>query len=487
MFIFKNAFRNISRAKAKNVLTSLIIFVIGLSCCVALSIKQAASKAQEEGLDTINISASIAFDRQKMMEDMQSSREEMEASGEDVKEQMRFGMKNESLSLEELQKYAKAKSVKSFYYTSNLSLNSSDVDEIEGSTMRQDAIGGGKELPSTNSGSFSLLGYSSYDAMSEFEEGSKELVEGEVFSLDANNECIISQELATYNELEIGDTINFVNPNNEVETYTMKITGIYTSSDTSQGMMMGMSDPANVIYTSTKTSEMMEEASLTLNGNGDVTLIPQINGIYILDDMDAYNAFQEEVSELGLSDEYSVQSSDVNAYERSLEPLQQLADYATMFLWMVLIVGGAILITFQLLRIKERKYEIGVLSAIGLKPIKIAIQFISELFIVTMASIVLAVGVGSIISVPITNHLLEEQSQSVGFQENISLGGADMNKAPMQNEQEDSFLYEVSSATDFVVVVQLLGLVMLLTIVTGAIATLSILRYDPIKILSNQD
>lgn len=486
MYLFKNAFRNISRAKAKNILTSVIIFVIGLSCCVALSIKQAAIKAQEEGMDAVNITATIGFNRQKMMEGMQSSREEMEASGEDFKEQMKQGMQNQSLTLEELQTYAKASSVKDFYYTLQLSLNASTIEKIE--TTSEGGFNGGRGMESMNSADFTLVGYSSYDAMSEFSEGSKEITNGEVFSLDATDECIISNELATYNDLAVGDTITFVNPNNETETYALKVMGIYEDATSSQGMMMGV-DPANMIYTSNATCEVMQENSTSLNTEETNQLVAQVNGTYVLADTEAYAAFQEEVSELGLSDEYAVQSADMSAYERSLEPLNKLADYATIFLWMVLVVGGAILVVFQLLRIKERKYEIGVLSAIGMKPAKIAIQFISELFIVTMVSIVLAIGVGSVISVPITNQLLENQSiTSSSFEERMpSMNGGSMNKAPNQSEEVTSFMYEVTSATDFNVILQLLGLALVLTIVSGGIATLSILRYDPLKILSNQE
>ena len=50
MYILKNALRNITRAKGRNILIGCIAFVIGLSACLALSIREAADRERESGL-----------------------------------------------------------------------------------------------------------------------------------------------------------------------------------------------------------------------------------------------------------------------------------------------------------------------------------------------------------------------------------------------------------------------------------------------------
>lgn len=57
----------------------------------------------------------------------------------------------------------------------------------------------------------------------------------------------------------------------------------------------------------------------------------QENGTYTFSDVDEYEAFKEEV-EAELGDYYTVSSSDVSAYEQSLEPLENLSKYAGYFL-----------------------------------------------------------------------------------------------------------------------------------------------------------
>lgn len=60
--------------------------------------------------------------------------------------------------------------------------------------------------------------------------------------------------------------------------------------------------------------------------------------------------------------------------------------------------------------IRERKYEIGVLAAIGMNKRRIALQFICEILIVTLMAIMLGCGIGAAASVPLTNTLLQTQT-----------------------------------------------------------------------------
>lgn len=501
MYLIKNAIRNIVRSKGKNLLIASIIFVIGLSCCLALSIKQAANTAKEEGMDQLNITATISYDRQKMMQDMQPPSEGGESSNEDMRESMREAMQGQNLSLKELQTYAEDSNVKDFYYTSSLSLNSNDnLQAIESSSQGFGGNGGGGmggniEM-SFASGDFTLLGYSSYDAMSDFVSGSNALSDGEYFDLDSDNQCIISEDLATYNSISVGDTITLINPNNENETFELTVSGIYSMTSNQGGLQMN--DPANQILTSTTVIDSISDTSANNSENEENSsyLESTIQGTYVFSDVVAYEAFSEDVYDLGLSDEFVVQSSDVTSYEQSLEPLNNLADYANTFLIVILIIGGVILVVFQLLRIKERTYEIGVLSAIGMNRKKISFQFLTELFIITAISMILAIGVGSATSVPITNALLENESTTLDSSTDSDfpsgMGGGQMQGGPGGQSggmgmQSANYIDEVSSATNLTVVIQILGISLLLTILSGGVAILFVLRYDPIKILSQND
>lgn len=500
MYILKNALRNITRSKGRNILIGCIALVIGLSACLALSIKEAAQTTRSAGLENLSVTANISVDRQAMMESFRKEGNEEEAPAQkaNMKEQM---ASMNDLSLSDLKKYAKAESVKDFYYTTSTSVNGSGIEAISTSQSEESNSGDekksmGRGMQGMSMGDFTLIGYSSYSAMIDFTDKTKTITSGDIFDeTSAALECVINSELATLNDIKVNDTIILVNPSNTSETFKIKVVGIYTNSDASAsngGMNMAMLDPANQIYMSYNALQAMEDSSSknSANTENSTALRVQTKGTYVFEDVKAYESFEEEVRELGLSDTYTVSSSDVNAYEQQLIPLNNLSTYATYFLIVILIIGGCILVVLNVYHIRERKYEIGVLAAIGMKKGKIATQFICEIFTVTILSIVIGTGVGAAISVPVTNALLETQTIQSTTQSNFKgpQGSGDMGKGMSEpGGKQVSYIKEVSSAANFTVILQLIGIGILLTIVSGGISVMSILRYEPLKILSNRE
>ena len=112
MYILKNALRSINRSKGRNILIGIIVLVIAVSSCVALSIREAAHSAEEAYSEDLEIRAQISMNRQKMMDGLSD------------RESMKEAMTNqEELPLEELLIYSEAESVKDFYYTGTASIN----------------------------------------------------------------------------------------------------------------------------------------------------------------------------------------------------------------------------------------------------------------------------------------------------------------------------------------------------------------------------
>ena len=241
------------------------------------------------------------------------------------------------------------------------------------------------------------------------------------------------------------------------------------------------------------------------------TAIPeQLSGTYAFASVEDYEAFEAEARALGLDDSYTITSSDLTAVEQSMLPLENLSQMALYFLLVVLGIGALVLIVLNIFNVRERKYEIGVLTAIGMKKRKVALQFITEIFIVTFFAIVVGGAAGAVSSVPITNSLLASQTQSqadtadrqeAGFGRPV--GGPEADQGGQGGEQGDvpalpdggepggnmlrNYVTEVTSATNITVLLQLLGLGILLTIVASGASVVFIMRYEPLKILSNRD
>lgn len=539
MYIIKNVLKCIGRSKGRNILIGVIVFVIALSSCIGLSIRQAAESAKEETLKNLKITATISFDRSSMMKEFGSNG----SSGGFDREQFKEKMENmSSLTLEDYQKYAAADSVEDFYYTLTTSVNGTDdfssvTTETEdensnGSSQNSNVpsysagmgnkgmggfgkggIGGGMQ------GDFTLTGYSNETAMTEITNGTISINQGTVFTEGTENlECIISDELAEFNSLSVGDKVKISNPNDEDETYTLKIVGIFTNSssnETGTGFMsMTASDPANKIYLSynalskilaasekNATTETDEETDKTYS----TKLNGQLNGTYVFADVDSYEKFVTDVENMGLDDSYTVTSQDIEAYENSMTPLNTLSKLAGYFLIVILCIGAVILIVLNIFSVRERKYEIGVLTAMGMKKGRVALQFITEIFVITIIAVVIGAGVGAVSSVPVTNALLKNQVASQNDQaDRIEQGfgrGEKTAQTPDSAENEsvspldslmgknnaNAYVTEISSAMNFTVVLQMLGIGVLLTVISGAVSMLFIMRYEPLKILANRD
>ena len=274
MYIIKNALRCIVRSKGRNILIGIIALVIAVSACIGLSIRQASESAKTEALDGMTITASISYDRSSMMNQMGGGRGQGGGMGGFDRDQFAsmMGSASTSLTLDQHKIYAAASTVQDFYYTLTAYFNGTEnfspvTDEPEEETNSEitdsfdgmgGMFGGGMSFPGGmgfSSGDFTLVGYSSDSAMLDFVNGTATILEGGSMFEEGTGEyvCVISEELAIFNDLSVGDTIVISNPSVEDETYTLTISGIYKSSsanDFSMSMFGASQDPANKIYLS---------------------------------------------------------------------------------------------------------------------------------------------------------------------------------------------------------------------------------------------
>lgn len=512
MYVIKNALKCIGRSKGRNILIGVIVLVIAVSACVGLSIRQAAEKAKTDTLNGLTVTATISFDRQSMMNQMRSdsnSTAQAEGGRFDKSQFAALMDSASSLSLDEYMKYAEADSVKDFYYSITVSINGTDAfspvstETAEGSTSESSgASGGGKGamMGGYSSADFRIVGYSSEAAMTSFLNGTALITEGAIFEEGTENlDCIISEELAAFNNISVGDTIVLANPNHAEELYTLAVVGLYTDSSANESVFgtrgMTESDPANWIYMSDTALQNILSSSEILNENASdetqTALTGSLSGTYVFADTDAYYQFEEDVRTLGLDDSYIVSSTDLAAYENSLMPLNTLSTTAGWFLLVILVIGAVILIVLNIFNVRERKYEIGVFTAMGMSKGKVAAQFLTEIFTVTLAAVIVGAGIGAVSSVPVTNALLQNQieaqtSQTSQIEQNFGRTNKTLADSP-SFESENNYVTEISSATNMTVMLQMLGIAVLLTLISGAVSILFIMRYEPLKILANRD
>lgn len=571
MFVVKNAWQSVTRNKGRNILIIVIVTIIAAAATIGLSIRQAAATARNSGLENTTITAQISLDRNKLISESKS--DSGDSDGKPDFDAMRSALADKQLSLSDYQKYAKASSsVKSTYYTETVGLAATDdFQPVTDSTSSSSSSasndsgsssdgngqpqgngspggdggqpGGGDNGTTAVNGDFSLVGFSSDEAVSNAANGSFTMVDGKVFGYNESSDgnVIISKSLADFNNLSVGDTISVATPNDSGTTYKLTVVGIYKNSTDSNQAMGGpmastASDPANAIYTSVSTLKSLGlDADSDSSGDSDSsTPTTQLNYTYVFASKSDYETFAKDAKKAGLSSDYTVSSADVENYESSLVPLNNLSKFALTLLIVVLAVGGVVLVVITLLNVRERKYEIGVLTAIGVNKVKVAMQFTLELLIVTMIGLALGAGIGAAASVPVSNQLLSSQveqqqsqqaSQREQFGRDMQGAGADGASSSTDSQKEGSskstdssksdsgatgssdssdnakqpqggpggmmdraanYVSSINATVNLAVVGQLLLVGLGLTLIAALVAVVFVLRYEPLQILADR-
>ena len=482
MYIIKNAIISITRNKGRNILLGIILLVIGCATTVTLAIRASSTKLINSYENKYETEATITVNRENMRNQMKPPTDEEQTSKEEKISSLKEKFDASSnISMEDITSYADSKYVKSYYYTKTVSMNSSNI-EASTSSKNEERKGPQRELQESN-GDFTLVGYSTKEAMQEFITGNYKITSGEIDEDMTTNTCIINSELATLNNLSVGDKITLINPNDESKTIELTITGIYEETNSEDKNMSMFSNSVNQIITNTKVIDNIYEKDNTLN--------IKINPTFILTSKNDIESFTKEVEEKGLS-EYLTITTNIDQIESATDSITNLKSYATTFLIITIIIGAIILLILNAINIRERKYEIGVLRTIGMKKSLLTTQFALELLIVTLVSLTMGAGIGSAISVPVSNQLLQNEiNSSIKETEEIenNFGHRDYKERNMNKingvtkiEAYDS----INAVVDLKVVGQLFGIGIILTLISSISSMISIQKFSPLQILKER-
>ncbi len=492
MFILKNALISISRNKGRNILIGVIILVIACACTVTLAINNTAADLINSYESAYDKELTISFDRKNMMKDFN-------IGDKDNRESAKEKFNNISTyTIEDVEKFAESEHIENYYYTYSVSLNGDNIEKVESETNNKKGDmpnfpGGGNNGFSGSTYDFTLNGYSSLEAMSEFIEGTYEIVEIADNAWDIafdGNYVFINEELASYNNLKLNDKFKLEDKNGK--TYEFEIIGIYKENEEGLASPMSMfSNSANTIMTNADC--LVKVANENDNVEGSVT------PTFIIDDYDNADKIKEEFYEKGLNENYTVETNEEEA-TAGLTSIKNVKSFATTFLIITLIIGGIVLFVINMINIRERKYEIGVLRTIGISKVKLTMQFVAELLIIGFMALIIGAGLGATMSKGISNSLLsseinssEKQNEKIknnfggqnGGNFDFAQGMPSMNfgkKGTPNIEAYDS----IDAVVNISVLLELLGIGLTLILVSSISSMISIQRFTPLTILKER-
>ncbi len=495
MYILKNALTSIVRNKGRNLLIGIIILVISCAVSVTLAINNSSNSLIQSYESKYEVEATIGINRENMMQNFNP--EDKENSKESMQDM--FDSAN-NLTEDDINNFGDSDYVKSYYFVMQTGVNSNTLEKASTSSTNENDMpdGGGpngkENFRNETSGDFTLKGYSSIESMNEFIEGSYTITDGEVSDDFDSNNCIINSELATLNEIKVGDTITIVDSDDDSKTYELIVSGIYEEQTDSDNGMSMFTNSVNTIITNTNFINKMKES----NANLTVSMTPT----FILTSSDVVEEFSAELTEKGLNENLTVQTN-LDQVENATSTISNVKTFAITFLIITLIIGTVVLLVINMINIRERKYEIGVLRTIGMKKSKVCLQFISELLIVAFVSLILGAGLGATISVPVSNSLLKNeitssQNETNNIRDNFGKGQSDSTQDG-DKESTDDFgnkgfngvatvqaFDSIDAVVDFKVLIELLAIGLCITLISSVSAITSIQKFSPLTILKER-
>ena len=454
MYLLKNAIKNLVRNKGRNILLLIVVIAMIAASTVAILINRTSSSIIEDYKTRFGVKVNLNLDMDSM------NKWDVTESGQYVT----------WIPVEQYLEFIKSEYLKSYQLTITMPLG---LDGVK-------AIGWDKELNTDNGNTtkfeyptcVSFVADANVLSMKEFEDGKRKLVDGKLYS--NINECLISKDFAKLNGLKVGDTFTVVSEAKDVKKIELTVSGIYfDGTEQYKGpLQISLYNRRNEIMVSLET---LQNANLPMS-----FMTPTAS--FELKSPDLIEDFTKNLRSKGLSETFKV-DANTKAYERIVAPVMGLNKITNSFMWVVLAVGGAIILLVAAMAVRERKYEIAVLRSMGLKKQKVIAMLLAEMLMITTIGLAVGLGIGAVSSQPIANSMLESQIQIAEENKSDNLGGILYEDPNDTDESLSNIKVELTSGA--VATVCLIALVM--AILSTFMGAFFITKYEPLKLLSERN
>ncbi|MGV9001896.1 MAG: ABC transporter permease [Candidatus Saccharimonadaceae bacterium] len=199
----------------------------------------------------------------------------------------------------------------------------------------------------------------------------------------SDNVALVGSTLATKNSLVAGSTFTAYG-----KTITVK--GIYSTDNRFQDS--GIIMPLATVQTLSDQAEIVSSVIATVDSSDNV-------------------AATVTTLKSGLGEAADI-TSEVQRAEESVSSLQGIASLALAGVIAAAIAGAAIVLLAMIMVVRERRREIGVMKAIGGTDGKVVGQFIIEGLTLTVFGAIIGMGLGILVSGPMTTSLVSSQNST---------------------------------------------------------------------------
>ncbi|MBT2573239.1 ABC transporter permease [Bacillus sp. ISL-51] len=472
MNFIKRAFWSMKAKKGKTFLQAVVFSVICIFVLSGLTIQSAAKKSSELARQQLGGSVTLQVDRQKQMAQQQNKGEKRT-------------FESTPISVSDANKLTALQHVKNYNFLTTASANAESFEAIESSDTGSGGSrfqGGGRQMMSAD---ISVEGVLSTALLDDFTGKSSKITEGRAITKTdiGTKTAVINETLANQNKLKVGDSITVSSASNESATVKLKIIGLYktTSSGDDQAQHFSFLNPDNKIYTP-------YTAAAALKGSDYKNKIN--SAVYYMDDAKYIGSFVAAAKKTSIDFKTYTLTANDQVYQRMVGPIENAASFSKNVVYLVSIAGAVILGLIVMMSIRERKYEMGVLMAIGEKRWKLIGQFLTEILIVAVIAIGIAAVTGSLIANQLGNQLLSQKISSSNDTQQAAGGWGEISRGVGMFGHHSSSTDVISSIQVNVSLNDLLilgGIGIGIGIIATVLPSVSIMRLHPKTILTKQE
>ncbi|ENX6132863.1 ABC transporter permease [Listeria monocytogenes] len=415
MNFFKRAWLSMKARKGRSVLQLIIFTVVCVLILSGFTIQSAADKASELAREQLGGTVTLTVDREKQMQTMREEASSSDSSSTESKPQFQ----SSPIDVNDANDLAKLNHVASYNYYSSTQALASGFDPIESSgdtsssndesstTAETQGPGGGQGGPQMVDADLSISGLLDSATSTDFEAGTSELTSGvAITSADKDkNVAMVEENLAEENDWKVGDSFTVTSSDGNTKV-TLKIVSIYKTTDSGSDMAQNFSflNPYNKVYVPYTVAN-------TIKGSDYKNTVD--SAVYTMDDAANISAFEKEAKKVDSIDwdTFKLDANDT-LYQQMIGPINSVASFSKNVVYIVSIAGALILGLLVMMQVRDRKYEMGVLLAIGEKRGKLIAQFFVEILIVALVSFGLAAASSHYVAQLAGNQLLAQQNSS---------------------------------------------------------------------------
>ncbi|QUI23567.1 ABC transporter permease [Vallitalea pronyensis] len=490
MYFIKRALKYIKNKKGKTFLLGIIFLIIANFVLAGLLVYDATVKAQEQTRISIGANVSYQLAIEGILEDNQKG-----ALNKEEFNSLRAAFTGEITTSEKLtekgaptysnmMKAINSEYVASYDMTVSMDVTANDLAQYSQTSNSND------------SHAFDMKLFADVNPM-DFADENVMLMDGRLATseeiMNGDPVVLIEEQVASINDLKIGDMIavEASTLDDEVVSLELQVIGIYTSEEEVDQKMVSRGGnttlPQNRFYV---PFNILKTIGFTQN-EMDHILIP--NNVIRLKDPLFMDVYKEKIEEQ-LPLKYGNLDANDALYNSIMGPIEKLGSIAQIMVIIIAVAGASIIGLITALTVNERKEEIGIMLAVGESKVKIVTQFVLEVTIIALMAFMLSSFTGSIIGDKVSETVLDSDMLSPTQENAMSMRmftpGRNMGKAVMPGNVKNDAVIEkqdIHTQLNIMVLLQLFGLGLLLSIISTILPSLYVMRFNPKQILINRN